>query len=162
MIRILATALLALCLTASGAFATSLVELVERDGIFYKKFTDEPFTGKVDEGAWRGAFKNGKFEGPWVIYYDNGRLWYKGAYKSGKQEGPWLWYHDNGQLWSKGAYKNGKFEGPWVAYYDDGQLWSKGTYKNGKFEGLWVAYREDGTKVEVSSGIYRNDKKASD
>ena len=92
----------------------------------------------MDEGAWRGAFKNGKFEGPW------------------------LWYQDHGQLPNKGEYKNGKFEGPWVAYYDDGQLWSKGAYKNGKFEGLWVAYREDGTKAEVSSGIYRNDVKVSD
>ena len=162
MIRILATALLALSLTASGAFATSMDDLVEADGRYYKKFTDVPFTGKVDQGLSRGVIKNGEREGPWVIYYNNGRLWYKGAYKNGKQEGPWLWYHDNGQLWSKGEYKNGKFEGPWVAYYDDGQLWSKGTYKNGKFEGPWVAYREDGTKAEVSSGIYRNDKKASD
>ena len=138
MTRILATALLALCLTTSGALATSLVELIQRDGVFYEKFKDVPFSGEADQGAWRGVLKNGKFEGPWVIYYENGRLWYKGAYKNGKQEGPWLWYHDNGQLWSEGAYKNGKFEGP------------------------WVAYREDGTKVEVSSGIYRNDKKAYD
>ena len=162
MIRILVNALFALCLTMSGAFATSLVELVERDGIFYKKFTDVPFTGRVDQGLSRGGLKNGEREGPWVIYYENGRIWYKGVYKKGKQEGPWLWYHNNGQLWSEGAYKNGKFEGPWVAYYDDGQLWSKGAYKNGKFEGPWVAYREDGTKVEVSSGIYRNDVKVAD
>jgi hypothetical protein len=85
MIRIVATALLALCLTASGAFATSLIELVERDAIFYKKFTDEPFTGNLDEGAWRGEFKNGKFEGPWVMYWSNGYKWPKlsGIYRNG-------------------------------------------------------------------------------
>ena len=186
MIRILATALLALSLTASGAFATSIDDLLETDGLWYKKFTDVPFTGVVDEGLKRGAIKNGKREGPWVKYYENGRIWYKGAYKKGKQEGPWLGYHNNGQLWSEGAYKNGKFEGPWIAYYDDGQLWSKGTYKNGKFEGPWFWYqdhgqlpnkgeykngkfkgrwvvsREDGSKAEVSSGIDRNGKKVSD
>ena len=42
MIRILATALLALILTASGAFATSLDDLVWTDGLAYKKFTVEP------------------------------------------------------------------------------------------------------------------------
>ena len=45
MTRIPTTALLALCLTASGAFATSLYDLVVREGGYYKKFTDEPFTG---------------------------------------------------------------------------------------------------------------------
>jgi hypothetical protein len=161
MIRILATALLALSLTASEAFALSMDDLVLTDRLYYKKFTHVPFTGEVDEGYHQGVFKNGEREGPWVIYYENGRPWYKGEYKNGKQEGPWLWYHDNGQLWSKGEYKNGKFEGPWVTYYNDGQLWSKGEYKNGKFEGPWVAYREDGTK-KVLSGTYRNGGKVSD
>jgi hypothetical protein len=63
MIRILATALLALSLTASGAFATSLDDLVKTTGLYYKKFTDVPFTGVVDEGLRRGAIKNGKQEG---------------------------------------------------------------------------------------------------
>ena len=49
MLRILATALLALCLTASAAFATSMDDLVLFGDVFYKKFTDVPFTGEVDE-----------------------------------------------------------------------------------------------------------------
>ena len=53
MIRILATALLALCLTASGAFATSWDDLILVDGLYHKKFTDVPFTGEVDEGLAR-------------------------------------------------------------------------------------------------------------
>ena len=64
MIRILATALLALCLTASGAFATSLGDLVSAGGLYYEKFTDVPFTGKLDEGTQRGAIKNGNRKGP--------------------------------------------------------------------------------------------------
>jgi hypothetical protein len=50
MIRILATALLALSLAASAAFATSEDDLIYTDGLAYKKFTDVPFTGEVDEG----------------------------------------------------------------------------------------------------------------
>jgi hypothetical protein len=59
MIRILTTALLALSLTASGAFATDWNDLVLVDGFLYKKFTDVPFTGKLDEGLLRGAIKDG-------------------------------------------------------------------------------------------------------
>jgi hypothetical protein len=92
MIRILATALLALSLPASGAFATSLGELVYTDGIYCKKFTDVPFTGKVNEGWARGAFKNGKREGPWDGYYTNGQLEYKGECKNGEPEEPWVVY----------------------------------------------------------------------
>jgi hypothetical protein len=83
MIRILATALLALSLTASGAFATSYDEVVWTDGLAYKKFTDVPFTGEVDEGLRRGEIKNGKVEGLWVGYYSNGRVEFKGAHKNG-------------------------------------------------------------------------------
>ena len=87
MIRTLATALLALSLTASATFATSLYDdLAETGGLWYEKFTDVPFTGKVDEGLKRGAIKNGKREGPWVAYWDNGQLQSKGAFKNGEKE----------------------------------------------------------------------------
>ncbi len=138
MIRILATALLALSLTASGAFATSMDDLVLVDGLWHKKFTDVPFTGEVYEGVYRGAIKNGTREGPWVMYYGEG------------------------QLWSKGEYKNGNLEGPWVMYYPSGQLVTKGVHKNGEREGPWVWYREDGTTDEDLSGTYRNGEKVSD
>ena len=50
MIRIIAAALFALSLTASGALATSEDDLIYADGLAYKKFMDAPFTGEVDEG----------------------------------------------------------------------------------------------------------------
>jgi antitoxin component YwqK of YwqJK toxin-antitoxin module len=110
MIRILATALLAISLTASGAFALSIDDLVYVDGAIHKKFTDVPFTGKVDEGQARGGIKNGIAKGPWVLYYENGRLWSKGAYKNGKEEGPWVWYNSDGtkvEAWT-GTFRNGE------------------------------------------------------
>ena len=133
MIRILATALLALSLTASGAFALSLGELVKTDGLWYEKFTDVPFTGEVDEGVYRGTIKNGNREGPWVMYYGEGRLWSKSEYKNGSREGPWVRYWYDGTLYKKGAYKNGKEEGPWLFYIngDKHERWS-GTYRNGE------------------------------
>ena len=47
---------------------------------------------------------NGLRHGPWELYYDNGKLWYKCEYVNGKYHGPWEWYWSNGKLHSKGSY----------------------------------------------------------
>ena len=39
-------------------------DLVERDGLWYEKFSNEPFTGKVT-GIKQGSFKDGKRNGEW-------------------------------------------------------------------------------------------------
>ena len=108
----------------------TLGDLVKTDGLYYKKFTDVPFSGKVT-GLQQGRFKNGVMEGPWVSYHENGQLLSEGAFKNGKTEGPWVFYYDNGQLEMKGDFKNGEREGLWIDYYDNGQLNKKGNYKNG-------------------------------
>ena len=108
-------------------------DLVEREGVHYKKFTDVPFTGEVAEGLIKGLFKNGKREGFWQFYWDNGQLWKKGNYTSGNQVGFWEHYHANGKLWQKGHYKTGMKDGVWVYLKIDGSIWKlgTGTYKNG-------------------------------
>ena len=84
-------------------------DLVERDGVYYKKFTDVPFSGKVT-GRGLGQIKNGEKEGPWVRYYDDGQLYQKGNYKNGKKEGPWVGYSTDGSVWKglTGTFKNDK------------------------------------------------------
>ena len=107
-------------------------DLVVRDGLYYKKFSDVPFSGKVT-GSYEGTLNYGKKEGEWVDYWTNGQLYSKGNYKNGKKEGAWVFYWDNGQLMRKGNYKNGKREGAWVEYENYGTLDRErsGTYKNG-------------------------------
>ena len=111
----------------------TMKDLQKREGLYYKKYTDVLFTGKVTEKLLRGTFRNGKKDGPWVEYQRNGRLWFKETYKDGKPDGPWVIYHDNGQLKDKGTFKDGKRDGPWVGYNSDGTVWKKytGTYKDG-------------------------------
>ena len=70
-----------------------LDDLVRRDGLYFKKFTDVPFTGEVNEGLERGRFEDGKKDGPWVRYWDNGQLFYKETYKDGEPDGPWVRYY---------------------------------------------------------------------
>ncbi len=66
--------------------------MVERDGLYYKKFTTVPFTRKVT-GKYQGKIKDGKLDGPYVSYYENGQLKFEGTYKDGKEEGPWVSYY---------------------------------------------------------------------
>ena len=60
-------------------------DLVVREGLYYKKFTDVPFTGKIT-GITKGSFKKGKKEGAWFHYKRDGTLDKRtGTYKNGKK-----------------------------------------------------------------------------
>ena len=54
--------------------------LILKDGLYYEKFTDKPFTGKVT-GEEQGKIIKGKREGEWLTYYENGKLKYKINFK---------------------------------------------------------------------------------
>jgi hypothetical protein len=152
--RIFTPILLVTLLFPALAFGwTTTDDLVVRDGLYYKKYTDVPFTGKVT-GETQETFKDGKRNGPWVRYWDNGQLSSKGTYKDGKKDGPWAWFSDNGHLGSKGIYKNGKEDSPWVSYWNNGQIHYKGTYKDGEKDGPWVSYQYNGKLW--SKGIYKD------
>ena len=109
---------------ALGGKTIKVEDLVLRNGLFFKKFSDVPFTGKIT-GKVQGSFKEGKQDGPWVYYHENGQLWKIVTYKDGKKDGSWVSYWDNGQLWSKGTRKDGMLVGPWVYYFENGVLWIK-------------------------------------
>ena len=92
----------------SVVMGETLADLVKRNGLIYKKFTDVPFTGKVT-GNQQGSVKNGKEEGAWAYYFSDGHLSAKGNYKSGELEGPWVWYNKDGTVDKKsGNYKGSK------------------------------------------------------
>ena len=76
--RILAPILLLVFLFPALAMGEEITmdDLVVTDGLYYKKFTDVPYTGKVT-GRIRGTFKSGKQDGSWVYYRDNGQVHWK-------------------------------------------------------------------------------------
>ena len=102
--------LIILCCVATLSLSETKDDLVERNGLIYKKFTDVPFTGSVT-GQWQGQFTDGKKDGEWKIYFKDGQLKTKGKYKDGNQHGMFEEYYRNGQLFKKGNYINGKEEG---------------------------------------------------
>jgi len=121
---------LLITLLSCSSWGMPLYELIERNGLYYPRFSDVPFTGEVT-GGHQGSLKNGNAEGAWFSYHDDGQLRSKGNFKNGEEDGVWVVYWDNGQLRSKGNYKNGKKEGVWVGWNKIGQSSKKDNYKNG-------------------------------
>ena len=74
---------ISLLCSPSWSETVSMDDLVEEDGIFYKKLKSVPFTGDTNKGLQRGSFKNGKKEGLWRFWYENGQLKVQGNYKNG-------------------------------------------------------------------------------
>jgi hypothetical protein len=154
--------LLLLSLVSFPSWSETFDDLVWRDGLYYKKFSDVPFTGEIKSQTEKGWIREGKRDGHWVIYFKNGQLSSKGGYKNGTWDGHWVRYWDNGQLFSEGNYENGRENGLWVSYTKSGALMSRGEFKNGKREGLWVAYDWDGSAHKALSGLYKDGVKISD
>ena len=91
--KIFLSSIFFLPLVSSPCLSETMGDLVERDGVYYKEFTEITFTGKVT-GKVQGNYKNGKKEGEWVSYDDNGQLSGKGNFKNGRRDGEWVYYHD--------------------------------------------------------------------
>ncbi len=119
-------------------------DLVERDDLYYKKFTNVPFTGEIS-GIESGSFKNGKREGKWEKYRSNGQLSQIITYIDGGNEKIFEHYDDNGLIFYQGKTKNGKLDGTWIWYFKNGKVEFKGNYKEGKKEGVWEYFSQDGS-----------------
>ena len=62
---------------SSPSWSETFGDLVECNGLYYQKFYDVPFNGKVTGSFWneQGSFKNGKGDVTWVGYYEDGTVW---------------------------------------------------------------------------------------
>ena len=68
-----------------------------REGFYYKKFSDVPFSG-VTTGNEQGTIKNGIREGAWITYHPNGQLKSKGNFKNIKTDGSWVHNYGTGVM----------------------------------------------------------------
>ena len=128
-------------------------ELVIREHLFYKKFTNSPFTGEVS-GEWFGKLEKGKRNGEWLAFEKNGQLLYQFNYKNGLPDGLWKSFYKGGRLKSEGYFKKGQRIGNSKTYYLNGKLEISSSHENGKFEGLYESYRGNGLLKET--GTYKN------
>ena len=93
--------------TPSWSETLTIDNLVERNKLYYKKFTNVPFNGEVS-GIENGNIKNGRKNGEWVSYHKNGQLHTKGNWIHGKRDGLWEYFNEDGSLLRTETLKEGK------------------------------------------------------
>ena len=64
------TLLVSLISLPSWSETLTINDLVTRNNLYYKKFTDVPFTGDIS-GIEKGKFKKGKRDGKWLSFYES-------------------------------------------------------------------------------------------
>ena len=132
-----------ICLSACSEQTIDRDQLVERDGVFYEKFSTEPFTGSVT-GITSGRMSKGLFKGLVTTFDEEGRLSAEITFVNGLLDGEYSEFYPSGQLKSRGGYKDGLLDGEYSEFYPSGQLKSKSQYKDDLLEGAFELYSESG------------------
>ena len=130
--------------------------LVERDGIYYTKDTNKPYTGDVfelyEDGGRKstGSLKGGKKDRLWTEWYENGEKRLEGTYKDGKEDGLWTHWDNDGTKYEGKVIRKNNEDGTFLYWYENGQtkIESHKTYKKGKEDGIWTWWDYDGTIKE--------------
>ena len=110
-----------------------------------------------DNGKLKSEFEkndNGKLDGIYREYYENGQLKLECTYKDGQLDGISKEYYKNNQLSCEYNFKNGQLDGLCKEYYDSGKIKEEYYCKNGEFEGIYKKYYTNGK--EKSEYNYKN------
>ena len=83
-----------------------------------------------------------------IFYYANGQKSSEGTLRNGKPDGYWKSYNEQGVLVSEGNRKNFELDSVWIFYAPNGQKNSEITYQNGIKNGKRVQYSKDEYVVE--------------
>lgn len=127
---------------------SDLVVLQANTGITYYK--EKPFTGysiefyNKDQFSKKVEFKNGKKDGLYEMWFEDGVLSYQANYKQGKLNGKAVSWWGNGNKRSEANYVNGIAEGVQMQWYISGVKFKKITLVNGREEGMQQSWRENG------------------
>ena len=126
--------------------------ITERNGVYVKKLSDEKVNGKVfqmvdDMKVPLGKMKNGKKDGLWTSWYDNGQKKDEFTWKDGKVDGTWKWYWSNGTKMKEGNWKDSKLDGLWTEWDENGQKKEEVIFKDGEMIS-GKKWNKDGTVKE--------------
>ncbi len=85
--------------------------------------------------------------GEYKSYYETGRPMTIGQFgENGKGEGLWIYFYENGNPSQFFFSSNGEHHGEYISYYENQKVKSKGEYQNGKKTGVWLYYDENGKR----------------
>jgi antitoxin component YwqK of YwqJK toxin-antitoxin module len=132
--------------------------IVEQNNVYIKKFSDEIVNGKVfqmfgDMKVPLGKMKDGKKEGKWMVWYDNGTKQREQNYKDGKKNGLFTEWRENGIKRKDTQYLNDEKYGLETNYREEGGMYSQVDWTD-RLHYRITNFYEDGTIY--TSGYYSN------
>jgi len=101
---------------------------------------------------------NGKLrEGKWLYYHPDGKsVMSEENYLNGKLEGEYKTFYNNGEPTEITSYKNGLLDGNYKKYSIKGFLYQDFNYKSGKLNGMAIYYSRK-TGDLIKKGPFKND-----
>ena len=114
-----------------------------------------------------GSFRDGKREGTWREFDEQGNVVSSQIYKNGTlvqsgimdtdgtRRGEWVELYPDSTLRAKGLFINGKRSGEWKFYYPGEVLEQMGSYKDGKLHGTWTWYYPSG-KIQKQEDFFED------
>jgi len=95
----------------------------------------------------------GRKQGPWKLFYEDGTLKAQGAYKDDYKVGQWRYFFLGGGIEQQGNYVSGKPQGVWEWYFPDGSTLREEEYLNGLEDGMSTEYNDTGAVIAEGSYI---------
>ena len=121
----------------------SLLFLTGCSNKYVEVIKESPYTERVWETYKNGRdgqkkkeiyYKEGKLDGLYTEWYENGYKGSEGNFKDGKKNGLYTEWYENGQKKGEVNFKNEKLDGLWTGWYRNGQKKGEVNFKNGLME----------------------------
>ncbi|NND77102.1 MAG: toxin-antitoxin system YwqK family antitoxin [Flavobacteriales bacterium] len=123
---------------------------VEKDGEALAYLDNELYSGVAYHFFSNGTqqikqtYLDGRKEGEWSIWYEDGTPQKEGFIKDGKQHGAYREYYSNGNLRYEYEYDLDRKTGTWRGWYDDGTRYTIREFTNDTLHGKVLVYDEKG------------------
>lgn len=154
-----------LCLAVVGCTdlnPKNLDQLILENEVYLDRETMDPYSGPVREYfsgtenslRRKGSLVDGRWNGSYELYYENGQIKFKNTYDEGVWDGLAEEYYRDGQLRRRENYKNNALDGLAEEYFEDGQLRRRENYQEDVLSGQIELYDETGQLLEKGRGMY--------
>jgi len=127
---------------------TKFNNLREKNGLYYK--SEKVYTGEArsyynnKNKKVFGTFKEGKFHGEFLTYYENGILRSKMKFIENKLDGTKYEYYSNGNKKIMENYNHGRLDGMVTEYYENSAIKFEVRFKDDIMIGDAISYGKNG------------------
>lgn len=126
-------------------------QLLDKNGVSYVKREASPFTGMAIYNKDREFYANGKPNGKWLTFYENGKIKSIENWRNGFLNGKYVLYKEDGSKIFETSYLNGDDNGTFKLYHNNGRPHIVGYFVKGNPSGTWNYYDDKGKLIGVNN-----------